>query len=199
MFEKVVVSTDDEEIATVAREYGAQVPFMRPKSLADDYTGIGPVVEHSLNALKALGEEYDFVCTIYATAPLLEARYLLQAFELLKNSNASSVFAAASMPSPIQRSFKINKDGRCEMFWPENFLKRSQDLEPAYHDAGQFSWSNLSVKSTTQGFGKDMIPLVLPRYLVQDIDTPEDWEMAEMAYAFLHHSTGKSLGENDLS
>lgn len=182
LFEKVIVSTDDEEIATTAIKYGAVVPFLRPKELSDDFTGTGAVVEHTINFLKEQGENYDFICTIYATAPFLQERYLVEGFEKLKDSNARNAFSCTSMPFPIQRTFKITQDERCEMFWKENFSKRSQDLEEAYQDAGQFYWTNLNVKSTDIIFGKDSIPIILPRYLVQDIDTLEDWIRAEYMY-----------------
>jgi pseudaminic acid cytidylyltransferase len=184
LFDKVIVSTDDEEIATIAKEYGAFVPFMRPKELSDDYTGTGAVIKHALNYLEAQGEKYDFVCSIYATAPLLQAKYIREGFEKLENSDAVNSFSATSMPFPIQRTFKINNN-RCEMFWPENFTKRSQDLEEAFQDAGQFYWTNLNKKATDIIFGKDSIPIILPRYLVQDIDTLEDWERAEVLYEVL--------------
>ena len=182
LFEKVIVSTDDEEIANVAIKYGANVPFIRPKELSDDFTGTGAVIEHTINYLKGQEEAYDFVCTIYATAPFLQEKYLIEAFDKLKNSNARNAFSCTSMPFPIQRTFKITDDERCEMFWPENFSKRSQDLEEAYQDAGQFYWTNLDIKSTDIIFGKDSIPIILPRYLVQDIDTLEDWQRAEFMY-----------------
>lgn len=182
LFDKVVVSTDDEEIAKIALEYGAVVPFLRPKELSDDFTGTGAVVNHALEYLKEQGEDYNFVCTIYATAPFLDEKYLIEGFEKLKNSNAKNAFSCTSMPFPIQRTFKITKDERCEMFWSENFTKRSQDLEEAFQDAGQFYWTNLNIKSDEIIFGKDSIPIVLPRHLVQDIDTVEDWIRAEFMY-----------------
>lgn len=182
LFDKVIVTTDDEEIAKIAKEYGAEVPFIRPKELSDDFTGTGDVVKHALNYLKEHGEEFDFVCTIYATAPLLQPRYLIEGFEALKNSDAINAFSATSMPFPIQRTFKLDKNGRCEMFTPEHYMTRSQDLEEAYQDAGQFYWSKLDKKSSDIMFGKDSIPIILPRYLVQDIDTLEDWIRAEYMY-----------------
>ena len=182
LFDKVVVSTDDEEIAKIALEYGAVVPFLRPKELSDDFTGTGAVVNHALEYLKEQGEDYNFVCTIYATAPFLDEKYLIEGFEKLKNSNAKNAFSCTSMPFPIQRTFKITQNERCEMFWPENFTKRSQDLEEAFQDAGQFYWTNLNIKSDEIIFGKDSIPIVLPRHLVQDIDTVEDWIRAEFMY-----------------
>ena len=182
LFSKVIVSTDDTEIAEIAKEYGAIVPFIRPKELSDDFTGTGAVINHALEYLKSVGENYDFICTIYATAPFLDEKYLVEGFLKLKNSNAKNAFSCTSMPFPIQRTFKIPNDERCEMFWPENFSKRSQDLEEAFQDAGQFYWTNLNIKSDEIIFGKDSIPIVLPRYLVQDIDTLEDWTRAEFMY-----------------
>jgi len=188
LFDRIIVSTDDEEIAEIARHYGADVPFMRPKALADDVTSSGEAVNHAIAWLKEHGESYDFVCTIYATAPFLQPKYLIEGLQKLENSDAVQAFSAASMPYPIQRTFKITDNGRCEMFWPENFYKRSQDLEEAYHDAGQFYWYNQAKQTDDIGFGKDSIPVVLPRYLVQDIDTLEDWEYAEILYEVLRKS-----------
>ena len=182
LFDKVIVSTDDEEIAKIAVEYGAVVPFLRPNELSDDFTGTGAVVNHALEYLKSAGEIYDLVCTIYATAPFLDEKYLIEGFEKLKNSNAKNAFSCTSMPFPIQRTFKITQNERCEMFWPENFSKRSQDLEEAFQDAGQFYWTNLNIKSNEIIFGKDSLPIILPRFLVQDIDTLEDWQRAEIMY-----------------
>lgn len=191
LFDKVIVSTDDNEIANVAEEYGAEVPFIRPKELSDDFTGTGTVVSHALNVLKEQGEEFDYCCTIYATAPLLQEKYLIEGFEKLKNSDAVNAFSVTSMPFPIQRTFKITKNNRCEMFWPENFMKRSQDLEEAYQDAGQFYWRNLGKESSAITFGKDSIAVVLPRHLVQDIDTIEDWQRAEVLYEVLTKTISK--------
>jgi pseudaminic acid cytidylyltransferase len=185
LFSEVVVSTDDAEIAQIAREYGASVPFMRPKDLSDDFTGTGAVIAHATAWLLQSGREFDTLCTIYATAPFLDPKYLKEGLTKLKNSDAKYAFSAASMPFPIQRTFKITKEGRCEMFWRENFAKRSQDLETAYQDAGQFYWNDLTKSSKEIIFGKDSIPIVLPRYLVQDIDDEEDWERAELLYESL--------------
>ena len=186
LFDKVIVSTDDEKIASIAKKYGAEVPFVRPKELSDDFTGTGAVISHALKFLEENGENYNYVCTIYPTAPLLQAKYLIKGYEELKNSDAHSTFSTTSMPFPIQRTFKLTKDGRCQMFTPEHFTSRSQDLEEAYQDAGQFYWTNLNTKSDDIIFGKDSIPIILPRELVQDIDTPEDWQRAEKLYAILH-------------
>ncbi|MDQ6983224.1 MAG: pseudaminic acid cytidylyltransferase [Ghiorsea sp.] len=182
LFDKVIVSTDDAEIAEVAEQYGAEVPFFRPDSLADDYTGTFDVVEHALSWLKEKDELFDFVCTIYATAPLLQPVYLKEAFVKLVESDAISAFSATSMPFPIQRTFKITEQGRCQMFWPESYSIRSQDLEEAYQDAGQFYWTKVDSEPQKIMFDEQSIPIVLPRHLVQDIDTEEDWKRAEIMY-----------------
>lgn len=184
LFEKVLVSTDSEEIAAIAKQYGAEVQI-RPVRLADDFTNSGEVVEYVVQTLEKQGEVYEYICTIYATAPFLQERYLQDGFVKLQNSDANNAFSVASMPFPIQRTFKITKDGRCEMFDKSNFYKRSQDLEEAYQDAGQFYWSKRNSKSEDIFFGKDSIPIVLPRHLVQDIDTMEDFTRAEIMYKVL--------------
>jgi len=182
LFDKIIVTTDDEEIAVIAKKYGADVPFIRPKELADDFTGTADVVKHALEWLKEKGEMFKFACTIYATAPLLQSKYLIEGHSALKNSTAINAFSATSMPFPIQRTFKVNDDGRCEMFTPLYYMTRSQDLEEAYQDAGQFYWTKTDQASDEIMFGKDSIPIILPRHLVQDIDTLEDWQRAEIMY-----------------
>ncbi len=181
LFEDIYVSTDDDEIAEISKLYGAKV-IQRPKELADDFTGTGDVVKHALSVVE---KKYDFCCTIYATAPLLQVKYLKEGYEKLNSSDAHMAFSVTSMPFPIQRTFKITKDSRCEMFWRENFSKRSQDLEEAFQDAGQFYWERLDRDMKDIPFGSDSIPIVLPRHLVQDIDTLEDWERAEKLYKLI--------------
>lgn len=193
IFDEIIVSTDDEEIAGIAKNAGASVPFMRPKELSDDFTATGAVVEHAIKFLQARGDRIKFVCTIYATAPLIDEFYIRLGLEKLRASNAKNAFSCTSMPFPIWRTFKIAKDGRCEMFWRENFAKRSQDLEEAYQDAGQFYWTNLDASSSDEiFFGRDSIAIVLPRHLVQDIDTPQDWIRAEFLYEAVQKSREKA-------
>lgn len=191
LFDKVVVTTDDEEIAQIARSYGAEVPFIRPKELSDDFASTKEVIDHAIGYFNSQGKKYEYSCTIYATAPLLKPKYLIEGFEKLKNSDAINTFSATSMPFPIWRTFKIDDNGRCEMFWEENYYKRSQDLEEAYQDAGQFYWTKTGKKTDEIMFGKDSIPIILPRYLVQDIDTPEDWIRAEFMYEAIKKSEAK--------
>ncbi|NPA65646.1 MAG: pseudaminic acid cytidylyltransferase [Epsilonproteobacteria bacterium] len=177
LFDKIVISTDDETIAQVASVYNDVEVQIRPKELSDDYTGTMDVFEYVLEQ----NPGFDYACMIYATAPFLQEKYLKEGYEKLKNSNACFSFSATSFSFPIQRAFKL-KDGRCEMFEKENFSKRSQDLDEAYHDAGQFYWQKVGCQSKDVLFGKDSIPIILPRYLVQDIDTMEDFTRAEYMY-----------------
>lgn len=191
LFEKVIVTTDDEEIAIIAKQYGAEVPFMRPKELSDDFTGTTDVVNHAVNYLVNLGEQYEYICTIYATAPFLQTKYLREGYEALKNSDAVNAFSSTSMPFPIQRTFKLDENGRCKMFTPEHYMTRSQDLEVAYQDAGQFYWTNRSRQKQCDNqvvFSYISIPIILPRHLVQDIDTLEDWQRAEYMYEAIQRS-----------
>jgi len=185
VFDRVIVSTEDEEIAKIAKEWGAEVPFMRPHKLADDHSSSGDAIEYTQKRLLESGYKVEYLCVIYPTAPLLQERYIAEGYEKLKSSDVYQVLSATSMPYPFQRSFKITSEGRCEMFFPEHFYTRSQDLEEAYHDAGQFYWYNLSITPSTEGFSSDAMPLILPRYLVQDIDTLEDFKRAEMMYKLL--------------
>jgi len=158
---------------------------LRPKELSDDFTGTVDVVNHTIEYLESIGEHYDYICTIYATAPLLQSEYLIEGYEKLQNSDAINAFSATSMPFPIQRTFKLDDNGRCEMFTPQYYMSRSQDLEEAYQDAGQFYWTKQGKGSNEIMFGRDSIPIILPRYLVQDIDTVEDWERVEVMYRVL--------------
>jgi pseudaminic acid cytidylyltransferase len=182
LFKKIIVSTDDKQIAKIAKKYGAIVPFVRPKTLSDDFSNIDDVVSHAIKWLKNNNEDFDFVCTIYATAPLLKTKYLKQGLKKLKNSDAKYSFGVSAFSFPIQRAFKIDKNQRCKMFYPKYYKTRSQDLQEAYGDAGQFFWDKVSKKSKEIVFGKDSIPIVIPQYLVQDIDTMQDWKKAEVLY-----------------
>lgn len=183
LFHKIIVSTDDLEIADVARQYGAEVPFLRPKELADDHTGTNAVVKHAITW--ALGERLPltYACCIYATAPFVQAELLRKGFEMLVDSGKDFAFSITSFPFSIFRSLRLTTEGGVEPIWPENIPKRSQDLEEAYHDAGQFYWGRAEAfLKNIPLFSNSAVPVILPRYLVQDIDTPEDWERAELMY-----------------
>jgi pseudaminic acid cytidylyltransferase len=184
LFERVVVSTDDDEIADVARAHGADVPFMRPADLADAYTGTAAVIQH---AICALDRRYDFTCCLYATAPLLQTRFLRQGLQALQTAPEKSyAFSVCGFGFPIQRALLINDDGSLDSMHPEYRNVRSQDLPAAYQDAGQFYWGRSD--AWLRGdviFSSQSLPVVLPRHLVQDIDNEEDWVRAEYLYAAL--------------
>lgn len=185
-FDRIVVSTDDEEIARVATEAGAEVPFLRPSALADDHAPTIPVVAHAIEELRAAGDSPQAVCCIYATAPFVRAADLRLGLGILQSQDCRFAFSVTSFPAPIQRAFRVTRERRVEMFHPELFSVRSQDLEPAYHDAAQFYWGSADAWLSGQPiFSPDSAPVILPRHLVQDIDTPEDWTTAEWMFRAL--------------
>ncbi|MDA3898328.1 MAG: pseudaminic acid cytidylyltransferase [Desulfobacteraceae bacterium] len=186
LFDRIIVSTDNHEIAAVARDFGAEVPFMRPAELADDYTGTNAVVKHSIEWLNINGFQIDFVCCIYATAPFLNISYLKQGIERLEKTNKLYAFSVTSFPSTIFRSFRMDNDDSVKMFWPEYLNTRSQDLPVAYHDAGQFYWGKPEAfLKNYPVFSNHSIGIVLPQHLVMDIDTIEEWKQAELMYKAL--------------
>jgi N-acylneuraminate cytidylyltransferase len=179
VFDRIVVSTDDDEITAVAAAAGADVPFRRPAALADDHAPTRPVVAHAIEALGAADAEA--VCCLYATAPLVDPEDVRRGLARLRDSEASYVFPVAPFPSPIQRALRRAADGRVEMFDPAAFHARSQDLEPAWHDAGQFYWARPATwRSDAPIFGPGAIGLTVAPERVQDIDTEDDWRLAEM-------------------
>jgi N-acylneuraminate cytidylyltransferase len=185
-FERIVVSTDDDEIAAVARAYGVEVPFVRPAELSDDHTPTIPVVAHAVEWESRHGRAPQAVCCLYATAPFVQPADLQRGHELLRREGCDYVFPVAPYAAPIQRALRITAEGRAQMFWPENFGLRSQDLEPAFHDAGAFYWGR--PQAWLHGvpiFSAGAVPMPLPRWRVQDIDTPDDWERAELMFAAL--------------
>lgn len=185
-FDRVLVSTDDEEIADVARQYGAEVPFMRPSEIADDFATTMDVMKHAVDWCSEQGWLVENVCCIYATAPFLQTKSLLDGLDILEASPIDYVFSATTFPFPIQRSLNVNKDGMVEMFYPEHMNTRSQDLPEAIHDAGQFYWGKADSYANQKAFFTSRSKAVLlPRKRVQDIDTPEDWEFAEALYSAL--------------
>jgi len=185
-FDKVIVSTDDEEIAEVAKQYGAEVPFIRPQELADDFTGTSDVVKHAIQWYQDSARSVSFTCCIYATAPFIMPAYIRQGYKNLKTSSKSYAFTITSFPFPVQRALRINNANEIEAIYPENIFMRSQDLEEAYHDAGQFYWGRSEAFMNNEViFSAESIPVILPRHLVQDIDTLEDWHKAEFMYKSL--------------
>lgn len=182
-FDRIIVSTDDAEIADIARAHGAEVPFMRPPELSDDHTGTIPVIAHAIDWMLQNAGPVDFACCLYATAPFVQAADLQHGFEVLQRSGAHYAFSVTSYAFPIQRAIRITADQRVEMLNPEHFNTRSQDLEHAFHDAGQFYWGRAAAWLTGKPlFSHDAAPVLLPRHRVQDIDTAEDWERAEWLF-----------------
>lgn len=183
-FERVIVSTEDDEVAEVARRCGAEVPFRRPAELATDHVATLPVIAHAVEWLRAERGQPDAVCCIYATAPFMLGEDLRRGCELLERSAADYVFSCTTYPFPIQRALRLDADGRLTMMQPEHAMTRSQDLPETFHDAGQFYWGRShAFLDGRPVFGPASIPLMLPRYRVQDIDTPEDWARAEIMHS----------------
>lgn len=181
VFRRIVVSTDSEAVADVAREYGAEVPFVRPAELSDDHTPTAPVLLHALEWLIARGESPENVCCIYPTAPFVTAEDLARGAEIMERSGAPAAISATTFDFPILRAFRVLPDGAIAFNWPEYETTRSQDLPEFLHDAGQFYWLNAAEFLRQRRVAlPGARPVVLPRNRVQDLDTPEDWEAAEL-------------------
>ncbi len=183
LFEHVIVSTDSEEVAQTAKKYGASVPFFRPAELSDDFTGTRKVTNHAIRECQARFGDFEFACCIYATAPFLQADYLQQGLTKLRQDKTKAfAFSVTSFPFPVQRALVEEGQGVVPMY-PEFINKRSQDLPEGLHDAGQFYWGRCSdYFSDKPMFGTHSVPIKIPRHLVQDIDTEEDWQRAELMY-----------------
>lgn len=190
-FDQVIVSTDDHEIAEVAKRYGAKIPFMRPAKLADDFCGTQDVINHAINWLMETGTPPTYVCTLYGTAPFIKKESLQLAFQQLTspaNCDKLYCFGVCEYPVPIQQAFEIDEKKSIKMFQPDEFGKRTQDLTPAYFDAGQFYWGTSAGFLTNQCMFSDAaIPFILPKYEVHDIDNEEDWILAEAMFKVLYN------------
>lgn len=191
-FDKVIVSTDDPEIAQTAKMWGAGVPFIRPPELSDDHTPTIPVLRHAVEAFQNLsGTTVSTGCCIYATAPFVTPEVIREGqHSLEQDPSLDFSFSVTSFPFPIQRALLINKEKRVEMVEPAHELTRSQDLPETYHDAGQFYWFRPASLLNNNGFfSARSAPVVLPRKNVQDIDTLEDWQCAELAHELLERAS----------
>jgi pseudaminic acid cytidylyltransferase len=190
-FDQILVSTDDKEIASIAKEWGAIVPFIRPSELSDDFTGTLPVMHHAVEWLNRNDVPVEYACCLYATAPFVSGEDLKQGLYLIKDTGSSYAFSVTSYTFPIQRAIRITGNGRIAMFNPEHFKSRSQDLEEAWHDAGQFYWGSADAWCEERLiFAERSVPIKLPRYRVQDIDTPEDWIRAEWLFRAMRSEGG---------
>jgi N-acylneuraminate cytidylyltransferase len=183
LFDHIIVSTDDIEVAEVAKKWGAEVPFMRPAELSDDFAGTTEVVAHAAQWALDKGLALEAVCCIYATAPFIQSDDLKRGIDALNSGDWAYAFAVTDFAAPIFRSFRENVDGGVEMFFPEFFATRSQDLPAALHDAGQFCWGDINAWIERKCvFDQHSTPILIPRWRVQDIDTEDDWKRAEFMF-----------------
>lgn len=190
LFEHIVISTDDPEISEVALAWSAQVPFVRPADLADDYTPTVPVIAHAIRACQALGWQIDQVCCIYPAVPFLQSVDLATALQMLEANDADYVFPVAAYPSAIQRALRQLPNGLMEPFNSQYASTRTQDLEPAYYDAGQFYWGRAQAWLEGKIVHQHGMGLVIPSWRVVDIDNAEDWYRAELMHAAFNDANG---------
>ena len=182
-FEKIIVSTDDEEIAKISTNSGIEVPFIRPKSISGDNATTREVIIHAIEWFKERNIEFQYICCVYPTSIFIKHENISNALKILNNKKQERyIFSASSFPHPIQRSFFINKKGISKMFFPEKFRFRTQDLENSYHDAGQFYIASPKVWIENPNIFENGIPFVIPRFKYIDIDTIEDWKIAEIIF-----------------
>lgn len=186
LFDRIIVSTDDAEIAEVAKQWGGEVPFMRPDELSNDHAGTTEVIAHATQWALDQGLNVEAVCCIYATAPFIQTDDLKRGWEALNSGDWDYAFTVTDFAAPIFRSFKQTAEGGLEMFFPEQFATRSQDLPTALHDAGQFYWGRPTAwLEGKRIFDRRSKSVVIPRWRVQDIDTPDDWYRAELMHEVL--------------
>lgn len=181
LFDEVMVSTDDEEIAKIAKLHGANVPFFRSGENANDFATLADVVDEVKMEYLKLGIQYNYICCILPTCPLITIESLKKGLSLIIENKADSIRPIVRFSYPIQRAFRQNGDFSIEMLYPEFLKTRSQDLEPAFHDAGQFYWMDFN--KALRGINK--IGFEIPEISTQDIDTDSDWQLTELKYKLL--------------
>lgn len=187
LFDEIMVSTDDEEIANIARLEGASVPFLRSVDNANDFATLADVMVEVVNSYKAIDKEFDLICCLLPTAPLVTSRDLLSAYDQLVKSDFDSICPVVAFSYPIYRSLYLDEKGILKMNWPEYRFSRSQDLPTAYHDSGTFYWIRRdSLLKDKKLFSDNGTAIVLDEMRVQDIDTETDWALAEMKYKLLY-------------
>ena len=189
LFEHIVVSTDDEEIAQIATTWGAETPFVRPVELANDYTATVPVIVHAIEDCRNLGWKFNQVCCIYPGVPFIQIDDLKQALGHMNITEADYCFPVAEYPSAIQRALKRLSNGKMQPFYPEFELTRTQDLGLAYYDAGQFYWGKTEAWISNPKVHSNGLGYIIPNWRVVDIDTPEDWLRAELIYRAITNKT----------
>lgn len=186
LFDEIMVSTDDQEIADVAVQYGAKVPFFRSKENSDDFATTGDVIEEVLNVYKNRNRFFNMICCLYATAPMISIEKLKMGFLKLKEEGYSSVFPIVEFHYPVLRGLRVTQNGMVSMFWPEHISSRSQDLDKVYHDAGQWYWLKVdNFEREKKIFTQNSGGIILEPLEVQDIDTDLDWKQAEIKYELL--------------
>ncbi|GAO30463.1 pseudaminic acid cytidylyltransferase [Geofilum rubicundum] len=183
LFDEIMVSTDDEEIAKIAQKYGAKVPFFRTKEASNDFATLADVIIEVLNEYKKSNQIFETICCILPTAPLINSSRIIEAYNKLNNKDLDSLCPVVAFTYPIYRALQINENNNLEMIWPEYLITRSQDLKPAYHDSGSFYWiKNEALMQQKSLFCMKCGAIIIPEMEVQDIDTIEDWEIAELKF-----------------
>lgn len=182
LFDEVMVSTDDAEIATIAKQYGANVPFMRSAETANDFATTRDVLNEVVCEYQKRGQEFDAICCIYATAPLIAAEDIVEAYKTLSGSDFACVYPVVQFSYPIWRCLDVAEDGSMKRHWPEYENSRSQDLPKEYHDSGTFYWHRIADGKIADG---KLGAIIMPEERVQDIDTETDWKLAELKYQLL--------------
>lgn len=187
LFDRIIVSTDSDEIAKIGNKYGAETPFIRPEKLSDDFTHTHEVIGHTVSYLEKNGYNIDYACCIYPTAPFIQVSDLLQGLDLIKSEKWDLILAATNYSYPIFRSFEYLSNGGLKMIFPKYFNSRSQDLPKVYHDTGQFYWAKPKIwKSKSSGFNIKNSIVEIPNFRAQDIDTVDDWQKAEVMFKILN-------------
>lgn len=196
-FDRIIVSTDDTEIAQVSQNCGAEVPFLRPPELSDDFAGTVSVIAHAIKWQQANGVNPTEVCCIYPTSPFLEAKDLQFGLQVLLDSAADFAVSVTNYPYPIQRALEVTENGRVQMIQPKYLNVRTQDLADAWHDAATFYWGRPEAWLANESiFGLLAVPVKLPRYKVHDLDTQQDWDEAELLCGYIKQ---RERVENEIS
>lgn len=186
LFDEVMVSTDDQEIKSIAEKAGAKVPFLRSSENSNDFAGTMEVIKEVIESYAKIGTNFESFCCLYPTTPLLNKEYLMKAYNLLSTEDLDFVVSINEFGFPIQRAL-VKRSHRIEMLWPENYKVRSQDLEKTFHDAGQFYFGKIaSAKSLPTLLSGNVGSVEIPRILSQDIDTIDDWIIAEQKFDILN-------------
>ena len=186
LFDKVIISSDDEEIISIGKKFGAEIIFKRPLSLSSDETPTAPVIAHAISECGKLGWTINNVCCIYPSVPFLNKNDLIEAFDIFTKKNADFVYPITEYPHPVQRAMRIGHSGKMEFLNSENELKNTQDLETTYHDTGQFYWGSVNSWSSQKKMHSNGLGMVVPSWRFIDIDTPDDWIRAEIMYGVIN-------------